>query len=566
MTTATATAMTVTPDGSGGLSVTFTPDSTLAAARYWRLLLVEAQSYSYQIAEFQFRSTAGTAELFSTDTIPPLLQSSNYNSGTSVIYAADNDLSTGWTAFQAALAEYIGYDYGSGNTFLPAEVSLESGTGGNYGFMPAQFYLQSSSDGTSWNCGQFFICAAWTGNSQTQLFAVDSMQFSTVALPSALTMPVTALDPKIELVLNNWDPSTQFAQCRTAMARITGNTGRFKVCYAGDSGTLGYGTTGSPGYHLQGFPYYAATNIATATSSAVIGSFNNACLGNPFEPSGVDDRLTFSGDAGQSGGLGFGGTLASFNTSTTGTVDFAATVAFDHIEVVYAQYGSFTVGVDGGTPSATHATTDSSGNMTRQVWAVSHGTHTVNLTGVISGTACYVQSISCYDSTSPAIECMNGGIGGATSGSWNQATTGVTTLAGILAENPDLVVLDIGRNDGNNNNVTATTYQTNVQAIVDAVQGIGADIILIAPEPVSLTSTMESGSDPYWMQYRAALYTIAAGSNVPVVDLHTYYLSFPFESSRGWMSDDLHPNETFYADIGSVHAELILAAGGYITS
>lgn len=374
------------------------------------------------------------------------------------------------------------------------------------------------------------------------------------SLPSAITA-----------VLTNWNPSTQGSGAATALARVTGGTGRMTVAFVGDSTTAGVGSTvGTDGQRYHSTASHCAADIAGHANTAVSGVFNNA-VGYPFETmSSTDTHQTTTGAATYGGATLPGGQCMYFDS--TGSIVYTPAVAYDHIRVTYVKCASFTV-TFGSTTSPTAAANDSSFNMATQTWAAgSVITSAITLTGTASGTFNEVMSIECWNSTASKIECVNFGIGGAYSTSLNSSTTGPNYDAGLVAEVPDVCFIMFGINDGNGSSGFTTSqsqYQTNILTGVNALQSAGTCVILVVPYPIYAGSTMESGSTPFWSQYRTALDSIATSNNVPVLDLHTYYVSEAALSTAGWInSDGIHGNDSLYADIGNIYAQLLMSMCG----
>lgn len=375
----------------------------------------------------------------------------------------------------------------------------------------------------------------------------------------------SSLNSAIRAVLGNWNPTVQFPNVRTAYANVVGNTGRCPIGFIGDSTTEGTGSIPAGAFLDSGehsSPAHMASSLASWANSTVSGSYA-ATMGDgniTINGSQADTRVTFAGGAGFNSAVAslFGG--FGMSATSSGTINFAPGVAFDHIRVCYSQVTSFTVGIDGGTPSATHATNDSSGNMTSQVWAVSHGTHTVNIKGD-SGGNCLIQSIECYDSTAYKVEVFNGGFAGGGSGLCATATTGGTYMAGALAEGAKLVFINMMINDGMAQ-MPQATWQANITAAVAALQAASCDVVLVYP-PRVFGGALEN---VYRAQYESASASISSAYNVPTIDLGTYYPDWSTQNAKGWQYDGLHGTELYYTDIGAVYAQVFLAAVGYLAS
>ena len=130
--------------------VLYGPMPALAAHRFWRVVINGVDpSQSPTINEIQFRSAVGVPLPFSGGT----LSASSVSGGQAAALACDNNTGTYWQAVGVAPAWWQ-YDYGGGNTFLPAEIYLRCD---NYG--PQDFTLYYSDDGITWRVAAQFIPA-----------------------------------------------------------------------------------------------------------------------------------------------------------------------------------------------------------------------------------------------------------------------------------------------------------------------------------------------------------------------------------------------------------------------
>ena len=127
--------------------------------RYWQVLLLGTQSYG--VAEFQFRTTAGTPKLFSGGTASA---SVIYSAGYEAVLATDNNISTFWATPSTTNPTWQ-YDYGAGNAIDVVEISIIPRQD-----IPAQgpqaFIPQWSDDGVTWTSMQAVLAAPWTTSAQ----------------------------------------------------------------------------------------------------------------------------------------------------------------------------------------------------------------------------------------------------------------------------------------------------------------------------------------------------------------------------------------------------------------
>jgi len=136
-----------------------------AAFRFWRIYIATQQggASACNLAEVQFRTTAGTALLFSGGTASAFDTNSSYVAAN----ACDNNTSTFWCS-NANGPGWWQYDYGAGNSLAVAEVAITCRSDGYAGQGAATWTLQCSNDGAGWASVQTFTAATWTaGSSQT---------------------------------------------------------------------------------------------------------------------------------------------------------------------------------------------------------------------------------------------------------------------------------------------------------------------------------------------------------------------------------------------------------------
>ncbi|MBX6342543.1 MAG: SGNH/GDSL hydrolase family protein [Thermomicrobiaceae bacterium] len=156
--------------------------------------------------------------------------------------------------------------------------------------------------------------------------------------------------------------------------------------------------------------------------------------------------------------------------------------------------------------------------------------------------------------TGRATFLMNEGIGGYTSkkvlNNMSAYTQRIQTL-GISH-----VLLLIGTNDANQG-VTPSTWQSNVEGIINALKsaGVPAGNIWVGYVPYRLgSSTGAQDARQLIQQYNALLPTIKADTGVNLgPDFYTY-----FQNHQSLFADNLHPNQTGYNAMGDLWAKSIV--------
>lgn len=350
--------------------------------------------------------------------------------------------------------------------------------------------------------------------------------------------------------------SANLDKARAAIAKLrTGAKTNVKIVALGDSNTAGFGSTGAATYancKALSYPSQLVASLTAAGYSARNSSWLSGNTGGAF--AGYDPRLSI--------GAGWVETyqyLCFFNNTTTNALAFTATERFDTIEVMYVNGsgGVFTIDVDGGAALAT-ITANGASTISKQTISCPLGVHTLNAKRV-SG-SCFVVSMIAYDSTAPNISVINVGIGGYTSGNFNDgsATWGPLITLGTLA--PDLTLINIGINDVVAN-VPAATYQTNLDAIVVKAL-LSGSVIIAAPIPFTTANR-----PALWASYITAMKTVAANRGAIFVDSDARYTSYANAVSLGFNYDTLHPNGAGYSDFaGMVEGVILPFIGTPLTS
>ena len=356
------------------------------------------------------------------------------------------------------------------------------------------------------------------------------------------------------LVLYNWDPASQLAGYYAAQAAVSAQTvgARAKIVAIGDSTTVGYGGATTDYRDTASYPFYLAQAL---TAAGVPAQTDNFLGGGQF----IDGRISLTGDAVWAATDGAGGPFVE--TQATGSaLIFTLTNpgAFDHLDISYADVanGSITVSVDGAPPLAT-LQFGNTGKLLTQTLDLPLGTYSsVQITAATSNPV-FIEGAAFSNSVNPEVEVYNAGVGGAFS---DTVRTGVTSaigeIPGVVGLSPNLVLIDYGINDLNQQLIAPDQTAANVAQMVEDFQAEGIDSIIVVPTPF--------GTTPYLQNIgalRADLEAVSNALDVPIIDLSaTYDDDYQALADAGLTHDLFHPDAALYSIIGSQIAA-VLASG-----
>ena len=154
----------------------------------------------------------------------------------------------------------------------------------------------------------------------------------------------------------------------------------------------------------------------------------------------------------------------------------------------------------------------------------------------------------------------------------------------VILQNPDLVIIQFGINDSmvdvwmdppaTASRVPLSTYRANLSYMVQCIKNIGANVILMTPNPMRWTEELlgyyaaapYDPSDPNGLNatidaYAQAVREVAAAKQVDLVDV--YDLFFQYDQMSGQTMDDLlidgmHPNSAGHRIIGDALEAIIV--------
>lgn len=332
------------------------------------------------------------------------------------------------------------------------------------------------------------------------------------------------------------------------------------VVALGDSTTKGFGATQTSANIVQ--LSYPSALVQSLNAQGIAASYGNFVGVDDLYGVSVDFRLKFIPTAQLAVPLA-GGFSVSIQPVTTFGFTFAldGAAVCDQAIVTYLDYGTgtFAVALDGVAAAAPVQMHDTK-QVLRQSLAFPLAPYTV-LTATLAGAEpVYIQSAALANSS--ALLVYNAGSGGMTTGG-ELSPPGLSPLDGALALGADLALVNLGINDillaQPPEDEVVASIAANLDKIITALQGSGAEVILFVPTPFN---------DPRYTRLigplRTALQALAVEKAVPLVDLSlTYGDSYAALNDAGLMSGyGVHPNATLYADIGSHLAALLGEAMG----
>jgi autotransporter passenger strand-loop-strand repeat protein len=373
------------------------------------------------------------------------------------------------------------------------------------------------------------------------------------------------------LVVDNAQLSSQLSSFVSAA-----QNGGASIVFLGDSTTQGDNATAatSSSYSDENslqlsYPY----ELAQVLSHDGIAASTNNFLGldNIYVVSGGaltardgvafrDERVSISGDAIVTPYGGFAGGFAVELVSSGGSLGFTPDniVTANEVTIDYAVSGTAILELTfAGTPTSEFLTVTGSGAIESTTISLALSSYSGITVSDTSNNKVYIQGLaisSTQPGTAPSVQIYNAGVDGL------QSAGGVDDIPGVLSVNPKLVFVDFGINDildaptGESIAALTATISANIQQIVTNLQAGGADVVLLAPTPFNSESYAE-----YMPQLQLAYQAIAASMNIPLIDLSASYGDdFQALFNAGLTSGDgIHPNATFYADIGAQIAAVL---------
>lgn len=320
------------------------------------------------------------------------------------------------------------------------------------------------------------------------------------------------------------------------------NSGRVRVLIMSDS-------TGDGGVAPDvGWPYQLANifnnaGIKAGHNSEFSGLFGNHATRISVGAGWAPDSLatTVGGDPHK-------------NSTTTNPITFTPTLPISHCRVWFKTEpggGDINVAVAGLTP--VQVSTNAALGISSLTW--NSGTTTfVNTTCTttrVSGGPVTVIGFEAWDNGGVSI--INTSLGGSAVGAWSSQATAISWLNGVLAINPDLVIMAPGINSMPA--VSLGTYQTQIETIVNALQAAGIEVLMLTPVPQNPTDGSHNNSVATQDGYVNVNRSVAAAANIPVADVYGYFKSYAWSSAADYaryVDTWVHPKYNGYAAISGL--------------
>jgi len=346
--------------------------------------------------------------------------------------------------------------------------------------------------------------------------------------------------------LNHW---------RKAVANVRAGLGRGRLIFVGDSTTLGTGAGTGGLYDLNAaYPKSFPSALSVILGNFVSTSFNSLA---GFQQGQVayatyDVRATLGANWANSSSESLGAGFFQYTSGAVNNLSFAPAGAFDTIVVYYyssAPAGSATVNVDGGSSLGALTTGGTQTGAKSLSVTTTKGTHTVNVVPDNNGTL-YVDAIVTYDSTTPAIDIIQGGHFGAKIVDLvNDA--GSAAFIPLQKFAPDLTIINCTINDSNAG-TSLSSYTTNMQSLITEAELTG-DVLLMVGPPSNTTAATNGTLN----QYIAVLRQLAISNNIGLLNIAQRWTSYAVTNPLMPYFDTLHPEAAGYQDIGSALAGVL---------
>lgn len=334
-----------------------------------------------------------------------------------------------------------------------------------------------------------------------------------------------------------------------AVAAGQSASARARIALAGHSHISGYG--GLPGVSDLGTDLRRLFEKNYPSGTGVVPAYNN----NGGGASQPDARWafvnwTYAGAAAGSGNIQFHrranvvGATATFTSDVLGTVveiltfSNSGTVAYTVLDNAGAQIATGTI-----TPAGTNVV-----YLTTLTGLVNAKTVTLTCPGTGSR---YVLGVNVRQARD--VEISEFGFWGSEAVDWLPSGQGISQWFNahqdVLSVSPDLVIMQLDANEALHGK-SATTLETNLNAVVAGFKEAGADVMLVASaQPTGVNSgTGVALTAAEWTNFRKAVYNVADTQGVALLDVTDRWGPYATANANGLMSDTNHPNSSGYAD------------------
>lgn len=360
--------------------------------------------------------------------------------------------------------------------------------------------------------------------------------------------------------------TSQFTKTKAMRARVTGGSGRGRICIPGDSTAWGEGggdsgTNNRVNAKLRAWPTILAQRLTTnGLSSNWEGIYGSGGVAVATVPIATHRSLYYAGmnaraswdvaAAARLGGVWFQ------NPTDGGILSYTSTMAvnrFEIADITAAGGGVISYNIDGGAETQLVQTNASSTFRLTTIDAGSVGVHTINITRV-SGTGFFI-GLRAWNEAAPQVDVLNFGMGSSVVADWVVSTVGYSPLPSLttMCATADLVILPFTINDAIPPTSTAS-YKANLQTLINAAKAGGADVLLQTGNPCSTSADSNANQQAI----RQAMKDLALLNDLPMIDLFDRYGDYLNMVAQNLMFNSRHPNTAGYASIGNFVADTIM--------
>jgi hypothetical protein len=303
------------------------------------------------------------------------------------------------------------------------------------------------------------------------------------------------------------------------------------LAFVGDSTMAGTRSTGD--LKTNSWPAQMLPLLAPFMALDENGFYGNQTTNNTIaELVAYDPRISAGTGVAIDTAFSLGGYAVALDNAT-GPLTFTPTKAYDTLDLITSCGGTTsTIGVQFGSGTVTNYPMNAL-NITKTTITKTLGTEPVVLTKATG--APRVQAITLRNSTAPKVMLANMAKAGSASTDWAQTYTpgaGRAPMAALATVNPVAALVVLGVNDWSNG-VAVATYAANMQTIINSIKSY-ADVILGVPFPSNISAYPTQG------QYVAALKSLAASNNLPLIDLARPLVSYEVSQPLGRYVDNRH--------------------------